>query len=125
MPCVTNLKAAKDFGIALAIISFLSCFTGDLVDIVNGILSGLMNCLLIFGAYKRQSTAILIWMVLACISCIWYAGMAVILVTTAAATGEESVIVYIYIAILTGLIFSMIWTIIVAKNARKEIEAGQ
>ena len=70
MPCVTNLKAAKDFGIALAIISFLSRFNGDLLDIINGTLSGLIHCILIFGIYKRQSTAILIWIVLAIISCI-------------------------------------------------------
>ena len=56
MPCVTNLKAAKDFGIALAIISFLSCFDRDPLDIINGTLSGLIHCTLIFGAYQRQST---------------------------------------------------------------------
>ena len=67
MPCVTKLKAAKDFGIALAIISFLSCFNGDLLDIIKGKLSELIHCILIFGAHKRLSLAILIWIVLASI----------------------------------------------------------
>ena len=125
MPCcVTNLKAAKDFGIALAILSFLSCFNGSLLDIVNGLLSGLIHCILIFGAYKRQSTAILIWIVMAITSCIWYAVMAIILVNTAA-TGTGGVVIIIYIGVLIGIIFLEIWTIIFATKARKEIEAGQ
>ena len=90
MPCATNIKAAFDLGLSLSIVSFLSCCTGDLFDVINGLAHGIIHWLLIFGAYKRQSTAILIWIVLAVISCIGYAIMVVILIATAAGTEAES-----------------------------------
>ena len=90
MPCATNIKAAFDLGLGLSIVSFLSCSTGDLFDVINGVAHGVINWFLIFGAYKRQSTAILIWIVFAVISCIGYAIMVVILIATAAGTEAES-----------------------------------
>ena len=73
MPCCceTNVKAAYVIGIIFAILSVVLCFgVGfgfDLLLSVPILLIFLASLVLIFGGYKRNSTAILIWMVFAII----------------------------------------------------------
>ena len=52
----------------------VSCFGKDeeyrIYNIIEGIAGALISCLLIFGAFKRSSTAILVWMILSVIEII-------------------------------------------------------
>jgi len=125
--CATNVKAAFVLGIVLAVLSLIGCGNG-LNGIINGIIGVIIHCVLIFGAHTRNSTAILVWMVLAILSCIGYAILVVLGVIVlgdfrAGAGGDGLGVVFI--PVMIGIILFQIWTIIVAKNARKEIEAGQ
>ena len=129
--CATNVKAAFVLGIILAALSFIGCFNGR-DGIINGIIGVIIHCVLVFGAHTRNSTAILVWMVLAILSCIGYAILAVFGVIAiaghagaAGAAGETLGVVVVFIVFMIGIILFQIWTIIVAKNARKEIEASQ
>ena len=76
--CATNIKAAFVLGIVLAVLSFLGCAGKMQGVIAGGIMSGLIHCILVFGAHTRNSTAILVWMVLAILSCIGLAIMAIL-----------------------------------------------
>ena len=128
--CATNVKAAFILGIVLAVLSLIGCGNGS-YGIINGIIGVIINCILIFGAHTRNSTAILVWMVLAILSCIGYAiltvlGVVAIAHAGAAGAGGEAVgVAVVFIIFMIGIILFQIWTIIVAKNARKEIEAGE
>jgi hypothetical protein len=129
--CATNVKAAFVLGIVLAVLSLIGCFNGSR-GIINGIIGVIIHCVLIFGAHTRNSTAILVWMVLAILSCIGYAILAVMGVIAiaghagaAGAAGDTVGVVVVFIVFMIGIILFQIWAIIVAKNARKEIEAGQ
>ena len=70
-------------------------------------------------------------MVLAILSCIGYAILAVLGVIAIVHAGESGAggdavsVLVVFIVFMVGIILFQIWTIIVAKNARKEIEAGQ
>ena len=127
--CATNVKAAFILGIVLAVLSLIGCGNGS-YGIINGIIGVIINCILIFGAHTRNSTAILVWMVLAILSCIGYAILTVLGVVgiahagAAGAGGEAVGFVAIIVVFMIGIILFQIWTIIVAKNARKEIETG-
>ena len=125
--CAKNIDAAFVLGIVLAVLSSIVCFSGSTL-IINGIIGVIINCILIFGAHTRNSTAILVWMILAILSCIGLAIMGVFVVIAIAhlyAGEEQVVVVTVSIVFMIGTILFQIWTIIVAKNARKEIEAGQ
>ena len=128
--CATNVKAAFVLGIVLAVFSLISCDNRS-NGIINGIIGAIIHCVLIFGAHTRNSTAILVWMVLAILSCIGYAILAILGVVAiahagaAGAPGEAVGVVIFFIIFMIGIILFQIWTIIVAKNARKEIEAGE
>ena len=76
--CATNVEAAFVLGIVLAVLNGLSCFNEDPEVIANGIIGAVIHCTLIFGAHKRNSTAILVWMVLAILSCIGLAIIAIL-----------------------------------------------
>ena len=75
MPCCceTNVKASYVIGIVIAILSVVLCFgvgVGlgfNLLLSVPILLIFLASLVLIYGGYKRNSTAILIWMVFAII----------------------------------------------------------
>ena len=128
--CATNVKAAFVLGIVLAVLSLLGCGNGN-NGIINGIIGGIIHCVLIFGAHTRNSKAILVWMVLAILSCIGYAILAILGVVAiahagaAGAPGEAVGVVIFFIIFMIGIILFQIWTIIVAKNARKEIEGSE
>ena len=111
---------------------------GEMADgmIANGIIGALIHCILIFGAHTRNKTAILVWMILAILACIGVAIIAILGVVAlggvsalagahagAAAAGQVAVFAIVFIAFMIGIILFQIWTIIVAKNARKEIAA--
>ena len=129
--CATNVKAAFVLGIVLAVLSLINGINGT-AGIITGILGALINCILIFGAHKRNSTAILVWMVLAIIECIGIAIYAIFIIVVGVAVGAGAagakvtaiamLILAIVIVFSIGIIILLIWTIIVAKNARKEIE---
>ena len=126
--CATNVKAAFVLGIVLAVLSFLGCAGKMQGMIAGGLISGLIHCILVLGAHNRNSTAILVWMVLAILSCIGYAILAVLgvrAIAHASAAGAAGKVAVVFIVFMIGIILFQIWTIIVAKNARKEIEAGQ
>ena len=130
--CATNVKAAFVLGIVLAVLSLISCGNesdGKWDGIISGIITAIIHCILIFGAHTRNSTAILVWIVLAVLACIGYAIMAilgvVVIAHAGAAGGEDALgVAVVFIVIMIGIILFQIWTIIVAKNARREIEAG-
>ena len=85
--CATNVKAAFVLGIVLAVLSGLSCFNKVARAIANGIIGAVIHCILIFGAHTRNSTAMLIWMVLAILSCIGYAIFATLGIAAIAGAG--------------------------------------
>ena len=124
--CATNVKAAFVLGIVLAVLSLIGCGNGS-NGIINGIIGVIIHCILIFGAHTRNSTAILVWMVLAILSCIGYVILVVlgVIAIADAGAGAAAAGVVVFIVFMVGIILFQIWTIIVAKNARKEIEAGQ
>ena len=123
--CATNVEAAFILGFVLAVLSGLSCFNQVAGAIANGIIGAVIHCILIFGAHTRNSTAILVWMVLAILSCIGYVILVVLGVIAIADAGAAAAGVVVFIVFMVGISLFQIWTIIVAKNARKEIEAGQ
>ena len=104
------------------------CFQGSLGTIINGILSGLIHCILILGTHTRNSIAILVWMVWAIISCIGNAIIVVMAIIeiaqTSAGAGVNAIAVSVVpVVFFIGIIIFEIWTIIVAKKARMEVEA--
>ena len=145
--CATNVKAAFVLGIILAFFSVLSCFNEMQGAIANGIIGAVIHCILIFGAHTRNSMAILVWMIFAILSCIGLAIMAVLsLIVIAHAgvagagggapgglvgadiadiAGATAGVAAVFLVFLIGVILFQIWTIVIAKNARREIEAGQ
>jgi len=121
--CSTNVQAAKVLGIIFAVLSILSCF-GDFPDttkIISGIVWTLISGVLIYGAHTRNSTAILVWMILAAIECIWVIVIAIFAIIGLIGGGAGGGAIFAII-IFAGIIFFLIWTIIVAKNARNEIK---
>ena len=128
--CAKNVEAAFVLGIVLAVLNFLSCLpfcfaqnTEILVGISIGVIGVMTHCILIFGAHKRHSTAILVWMVLAILECILayiLAGLIFFLLNYLIHPIFEIVAIFIYVCVY---IILLIWTIIVAENARKEIKA--
>ena len=83
--CGPNVKVAFYLGIIFVILGILNCFGEDekgerLTNIIGGVVGALINGLLVYGANARNSTAILVWMVLAVIECILVCVFAVLLV---------------------------------------------
>ena len=73
--CESNVKAAKVLGIIFIVICILNCFNENedgehFYNIIGGIVGVLIDGLLVYGAHARNSTAILVWIVLAIIECI-------------------------------------------------------
>ena len=128
--CAKNVEAAFVLGIVLAVLNFLSCLpfcfaqnTEILVGISIGVIGVMTHCILIFGAHKRHSIAILVWMVLAILECTLayiLAGLIFFLLNYLIHPIFEIVAIFICVCVY---IILLIWTIIVAENARKEIKA--
>ena len=137
--CATNVKAAFVLGIVLAaqyvlilglaiLILLYHPVEGTKIGIISGVIGVLIQCILIFGAHKRHRTAILVWMVLTILSCIYYAILAILGIVgigVGAAKGAAPIqifMAFIPILFLIGYIILLSWTIDVAKKARKEIQ---
>ena len=130
------IDAAFILGIVLAVLSLMIFFNGSTVImdyhkwIINGIIGVMINCILIFGAYTRNSTAILAWIILAILS---YIGLVIIGILCIFIVffderlirghPEKELAMFFSLVFMVGTILFQIWTIIVAKNARKEIDA--
>ena len=133
--CAKNVEAAFVLGIVLAVLNFLSCLpfcfaqnTEILVGISIGVIGVMTHCILIFGAHKRHSIAILVWMVLASLECILAQILAALifslLLLILPMFETVAPVRYTFIGIFISVyIILLIWTIIVAENARKEIKA--
>ena len=123
--CATDLKAAYVLGIVLAGVSLVPALTLYPPFIAVGIVGALIHGVLVFGAYKSHSTAILTWMGLACLSCL---GIAIVLVYVIV---DNEMFRHGYdgfrmagfgIALAMAWILVQVWTIKVAYDARKAIE---
>merc|ERR1711973_795318 len=129
--CSSNIQAAKVLGIIFIVCSLLNCLGTDAngsrtSNIVGGLVGALISGLLVYGASKRNSTAILVWMILAIIECIVFAILAILAIVGLGYVRSEAIgYAIIGIIIFIGLIFFHIWTIVVAKNARREIKEGE
>ena len=108
--CATNVKAAFVLGIVLTALSFID-FANGKNRIINGIIGVIIDCILIFGAHTRNSTAILVWMILAILSCIGSAILAIFGVieiagagAAAGAAGEAVGVAVVFIVFMIGII---------------------
>ena len=106
------------------------CFTGEYGGIAVGIVGALLSAILVYGAHARNHTAILIWMIFAILQCIG-AVIAAIYCTILVVgvnkklTEDQLIICIALIIYMVVIIFFEFCTIIVAKNARKEIQQDQ
>ena len=122
--CETNVKAAYVIGIIFAILSVVLCFgVGfgfDLLLSVPILLIFLASLVLIYGGYKRNRTAILIWMVFAIILLIGVVILAIAGLVIIIIDFDSDII----ILTVSGISFAIFlgWSIHVVKNARNEIE---
>ena len=120
--CATNLKAAHVLGIVLTGVSLVPALAWGvppaIICGIYGILSALVHGVLVFGTYKRHTIAILVWMVLACLSCIGFAGFAISLMVIMNLYEYKGFV----LGIAVSWILVQVWTIKVAYDARKEIE---
>ena len=122
--CETNVKAAYVIGIIFAILSVVLCFgVGfgfDLLLSVPILLIFLASLVLIYGGYKRNRTAILIWMVFAIILLIGVVILAIAGLVIIIIEFNSDII----ILTVSGISFAIFlgWSIHVVKNARNEIE---
>ena len=94
--------------------------------IIVGVIGAIIHSILIFGAQTRNSTAINVWMVLACLAAFGYGWLSGDITSAIAKSGSVlGALVYFWLFILIGIIFLLIWTCHVAKKAKKEIVAGE
>jgi len=134
--CATNVKAAFVWGIIFVIFSLLSCIGTDadggcLSHIIVGIVLALINGILVYGAHARNTTAILVWIILAIIECVFYAIIGVIVVGHLIIFNRyyfghdvDAMLLLtpiILVVLISAVVMINIWVIIVAKNARLEI----
>jgi len=132
--CKDNVQACFVLGIVFAGLNVLFCLFGDASHILSGIYGALVSGILIYGAHKRNRTAILIWMVLTIIGVIGLiiASVWVIYAIVFASDSlheldididaEDGLGLAVLSVIIAGIfILFEIWTIIVAKRARAEI----
>ena len=120
-----NVQAAFVLGIILAVHSLVTCCGIKWYFIINGILGVLIHCILIFGAYFRHRIAIIVWLICAIINCI--INLVVVILgfldfqIAPLVMGSIYVVFSVY---LFGVIIFEIRIVIIANNAREEIEAG-
>jgi len=129
--CNSNRQAAFVMGIIFVVLNIVGVIVGrnDPKLLVGGLIFAVVNAVLIFGAHTSNSTAILVWMVLggiqAAVDCIYIILLIIYVVTLGAHAGQFGavigviVVMIILYAILVGAI---IWTIVIAKRAREEID---
>ncbi len=137
MPCCceSNIKACFYLRIIFIVLNIAALATqyGDVKAIVVGLIFALVNGLLVIGAHLRNKTCILVWIVLAVIQAIVLIIFTILLIVAIVALvaqgqGYQSVVgavlaifsiaLIIYVIIATLLI----WAIVIANRAIKEIE---
>ena len=150
-PCCykSNVKAAYVSGIIFIVFWVLTIlikiFDGSdiigqshriLFKTIEGIICILINGLLVYGAHARNSAALLVWIVLAVIESVYLCLIVILFSVLPFAISSFRpasfhqipdwiwVIYVIYFAAYFGIFLFTILTIIVAKNARKEIKEG-
>ena len=106
------------------------CFTGEYGGIALGIVGALLSAILVYGAHARNHTAILIWMIFAILQCIGTVIVAIYFAiffvgANKKLTGDALIICIVLIIYIVVIILFEICTIIVAQNARKEIQRDQ
>jgi len=123
--CKSYRQAAFVMGIifiVLNIIGFIMMRNG-IRDLVFGIICALVNGILVFGAHKSHSKAILVWMILAAIEALIYVIFMILIIVYVVkffALGAWTfLIVVIVYAIEIGIV---IFGILIAKRAREEID---
>ena len=85
----------------------------------------LIHCILIFGAYFRNRIGIIVWLICAIITCIINLVVVILGILDFQKASLVMGSIYVVFSIyLFGVIIFEIWIIVVANNARKEIEAG-
>ena len=136
--CKDNVTASLANGIVLAILSLVSIAGCNATSIASlnsasigsGVIGALIQCFSIFGAYKRNRTLILVWMIFAILQCVFSAIMGlfgILLYAGALASiggfdidGASAYLVVFSVCLFIVFLFE-VWTIIVAKRAREEI----
>ena len=138
MPCCCkdNIEASSVLGIIYTFVC-LVLFIGTAATsdesserytwLVYGVYGSLVSGLLIFGAKRRNPTAILVWMFFAIIGVILLIILFVLVAMLTAvvhdpAHGDIHMSVYMFMILYVAFILFQIWTIIVAKRAREEIQ---
>ena len=100
------------------------------MGIAAGIVGALISAILVYGAHARNHTAILIWMVFTILQCIGAVSAGIYLTILVVGgnkklMGDELIIFIVLIIYIVVVILFQIWTIFVAKKARKEIQQDQ
>ena len=127
--CKDYVQAAFVLGIVLAGLNLLTCFNkgNGAEEVLSGIYGALISGILIFGAKMRNPTAILVWIALAIINVVglivWTVSAIIALIAITDHVTLAMVFPFIFIIFLGAMIMFEIWTIIVAKKARDEIQA--
>ena len=69
---ISYVSAAFLFGLVFAILNILVCLGREPEEVGHGVLGRLFAGFLIFGACKRNSNSIQVWMILVFLDCIVY-----------------------------------------------------
>ena len=114
----------------------LSCVFFALANYVDGAIGIGVSIVLIVGAKSPNATALLVWMILACLKCALSIGLTIHGIVLGAAVGagtEEDLnrqkallgpAFILGVVFVVGDILFQIWVIVVANRARKEIDQG-
>ena len=114
----------------------LSCVFFALANYVDGAIGIVVSIVLIVGAKAPNATALLVWMILACLKCALSIGLTIHGIVLGAAVGagtEEDLnrqkallgpAFILGVVFVVGDILFQIWVIVVANRARKEIDQG-
>ena len=106
----------------------LHCLGPFLYHTIEGIIGILINGLLVYGATAGNSTAILVWIVLAVIESVYFCLIVILYLVIPFVIPSTHILpdwfYLIYGAIYFGIFLFTILTIVVAKKARKEIKEG-
>ena len=124
--CASNIKAAFVIGIVLAVlytlniaISFYNGIVDGIFSIFTGFLGLVSASILAYGAHTRNAKAMLIYIGSAILIIILFIVETVLGIMQGGAVGKGIVVFAVVYAV--GVIIFDIWTIIVAKNAKKEM----
>merc|ERR1712241_144112 len=92
-------------------------------DLTFGIICALVNGILVFGAHKSHSKAILVWMILAAIEALIYVIFTILIIVYTVKFFVFGAWTFIIIIIVYGIeIGVLIFGILIAKRAREEID---